>query len=309
MKTCTELDIVLYFYDELAEAERAELEAHLKVCSACREQLAALQKLSAASQFTISDEILLPARRALFAKLRNSSAAPIRQLSPWWSTARLALQTGLAILLIFFGFKLGQQRPTKTIPINDLLTATRTISLKDGTISPHLISIDKISINPADGSVQISYNTMNDVRIEGGGNNPAVKQLLTYALSNRDDLSLRLRAVKALEQLASSTTTLDEIYMNALGEILADEENIGIKLSIIEILARTSAAHSRDLLIRTMLADDSEAVRTHAFKSLTQSQNEFGTLDDVLTTTQTDSNAYIRTKSLQMLKSRKETAL
>ncbi|MBN1561348.1 HEAT repeat domain-containing protein [candidate division KSB1 bacterium] len=307
MSTCSrhEKNIILLVYDELTEVDRSELEAHLAVCPACRQQLAILQTWrSAASRFSISDDILLPTRRALLYKLR-SETAPKRSAS-WWSITRPVLQAGLAILLIFFGFKLGQLRPT--VAIDDLLTATRAIALDDGTISPYLIGIDKITIRPGEGSVQISYNTMNDVRIEGGSDDPAVKQLLTYALSD-DDISLRLRAVKALEQLTSFSRPLDESYMNALGQILAEEENVGIKLSVIKILATTSTAHSQDLLVRSMLQDEDEAVRIQAFKSLVHSRRELSVLDEVLLTAQTDSNAYIRTKSLQLLMNRKETSL
>lgn len=309
MRSCSrfENNLVLFVYDELAEVERAELDAHLAVCPACQQRLTALQRWqSTASRFTISDDVLLPTRRALFFKLRSGRLPKRREAAHW--SLRLALQAGLAVLLVFFGFKLGQQRPTPPV-IHDLLTASRVISLQDGTISPQLIGIDEISLDPVDGSVRISFNTLNDVRLQGSSDHPTVKQLLMVALSNSDDLSLRLRAVKALEGQASSSMTLDESYISALGQILAEEENIGMKLSVIKILAGTPTTHSQELLIRSMLRDDNEAVRMQAFKSLTHSREELGALDEILLTAQSDSNAYIRTKSLQMLKSRKETAL
>jgi len=54
-----------------------------------------------------------------------------------------------------------------------------------------------------------------------------------------------------------------------------------------------------------MLHDSSEAVRIQAFKSLTEHEAS-GELEQYLNTTQSDSNMYIRLKSLDLLK-RKET--
>ena len=314
MSACTTVEkkLVLYVYDELAEDEKAQLEAHLKVCSGCRQELTNLQRLhSAMPQYTISDEILHATRRALFYKLRNAISKPGHQASPLWNLGKLALQAGLAAAFIFLGFKLGQ-RATPVEPgfaLNDLLTATRTVAVDDGTISPYLLGVDKITINPVDGTVEIAYNTVNDVRIQGGSNNPAVKQMLQYALLHSDDPSLQLRAVKAVEKLASGTTYLDDMYVEALGQILVDETNIGTKLAVIKILESVQSQQAKDLLLKSMLNDENQAVRIQAFKSLAGTLEQFTDLENILSTTKMDSNAYIRTKSLEILKHKEGTSL
>ena len=182
--------------------------------------------------------------------------------------------------------------------------------MQEGSLSPYLLAIDDITLNPNNGSVQISYNVMNGVQIQGSGNDPAVQQMLTLALLNSGELSLRLRAVKVLEQMACAGMELDDAYVNTLGQILAHENNTGVKLSIVKILACIhTKPRARDLLIRSMLTDDNEAIRIQAFKSLTQNQNETDASDSFLSTTKTDSNTYIRTKSLELLNNRKGTSL
>ena len=58
-----------------------------------------------------------------------------------------------------------------------------------------------------------------------------------------------------------------------------------------------------------MLTDDNQAVRIQAFKSLAWALDKFAELEDILSTTKTDSNTYIRTKSLEILKHKEGTSL
>ena len=304
--------LVFFVYDELPKGERIDLEAHLKVCGECRKQLAALQKMQKSlPQFSVNNEVLQPTRRALFYKLRAVSDHSARQHSPWWNFGKLALQAGLAIVLVFFGFKLGQVKSPAEQPfaINDLLTASQTISVRDGSISPYLASIDKIAFDP-DGRVEITYKTVNSVRIQRKADDPAVQQMLQYALLTDDDQSLRLRAVKTVENLAMLRGHVDAGTLEALQHILNEETNIGVKLAVIDILgALTGQTYARDLLIQSMLGDDNEAVRIQAFKALFQGDGRFQHLEDVLSITKTDTNTYIRTKSLELLNQNKGTSL
>ncbi|MBN1480268.1 zf-HC2 domain-containing protein [candidate division KSB1 bacterium] len=312
MSTCRTIKekLVLYCYDELSDTEQAELEAHLKVCSACQEELAALQKLQAdVKSFSVSNDILQPTRRALFYKLRNMSAKE-QPSSPWWNIGKLALQAGLAIVLVFFGFKLGknQSQTGSNFAIKDLLTASRTISVDDGSISPLLVGIDKITFS-SDGAVEISYNTLNKIHIQGYGNDPAIQHMLHYALLTDDPIA-RLRAVKALEKLASMNKKLDDSYFTILQRILNQETNIGVKLTVIDILGTVQPQPQvQDILVNAMLADDNQAVRLQAFKALLGGEYQIAALENVLTITKSDSNTYIRTKSLELLNKSKGTSL
>ena len=48
MRHCSHEIVELYFYDELAPAECADVESHLRACAACRESLAELRAIQAA---------------------------------------------------------------------------------------------------------------------------------------------------------------------------------------------------------------------------------------------------------------------
>lgn len=304
--------VVLLVYDELSDTERAELDAHLKVCAACRQELAALRQFSSGvPSMSVDDDILKPTRRALFYKLRSASIESQRSQSISWGM-KLALQAGLAIALIFFGFQLGHQKTNSSqsaFAVQDLLTAQRTISVDDGTISPQLAGVDKITFNP-DGTIEISYNTFNKVHLEGRGDDPAVQQMLQYALLMDDDPIARRRAVKTVQQLVNTDVDLEPIYIEALGHILNDEENLGVKLNIIDILGHAaSQPQAQELLIRLMLHENNEAVRIRAFRALVQDRRQFDNLESILSATKSDSNTFIRTKSLELLNQNKGTSL
>ncbi len=92
--------------------------------------------------------------------------------------------------------------------------------------------------------------------------------------------------------------------------MLLHESTIGIKLAAVKTLQFASqSAQARQVLIQTMLGDKNKAVRIQAFKSLTRNAGLIEQLEPVLTRTQSDSNTYIRTKSLQFLKQGKDALL
>lgn len=304
--------LVLYVYDELDETEQAAVEAHLHACSSCRQQLAGLQKLkTAVPQLSVNEEILQPTRRALFYKLRDMASETSKQPAPWWNVGKLALQTGLAILLVLFGFKLGHQNSITqpSVAMQDLLTAARTISVDGGSISPQFINVDKIKFAP-DGTVEISYNTINTVHLQGHGDDPAIQHILQYALLEDDDPVVRQRAVKTVQQLVDADTKLDPTYFDALEQILHEENNLGVTLSVIDILGHAAAQpRAQEMLVGIMLKDENEAIRVQAFKALMKGNQHLSQAENFLTITKLDTNTYIRTKSLELLNKNKGTSL
>ena len=308
-------DAMLYFYDELTDDARLVLEAHLLVCAFCRQELGSLQHMRKASpKPSVDDAVLQPTRRALFYKLRHSQPNQMQPRSAWMQVGKLAFQAGFAALLVYFGFWLGENKQPATakpaISINDLFTASNTVAVQGGAISPYLLGINTITLNAVDGTVEIAYNTVNDVTIHGDADDPAVQLMLRNALQMDEEPAMRQRAVKALQHMAESQQSLDESYVQALGQVLMQENNLGIKLSALNALQFVlDSPQARQLLVQSMLTDKNEAIRIQAFKSLMNSDNSFADLESILSTTQSDSNAYIRTKSLQYIKQGKETRL
>jgi hypothetical protein len=305
-KMCAEFqnDLIMLFYDELGAAEKKALQAHLVECSACRQEQ---EKWSTIFQSTVpaalDKEWLVQNRQALFFRLRGRALPAIkrrRQAVAW------AFQLGLAAALLVFSFLLGRnERPSRgsVNDMNDLFTAGRAVSTETGTISPFLLGIEKITAKP-DGAVEIRYQTMNNMRIQGRPSDPEVQHILRYAMQN-EDAAVRLHAVKAAQLLTETPDQVEATTVDAMETILENEANVGIRLAVIKTFAAfSSTPRIQDVLFKTMLHDSSEAVRIQAFKSLTEHEAS-GELEHYLNTAQSDSNMYIRLKSLDLLK-RKE---
>lgn len=307
-------NLVLYFYDELAEDERLAMQAHLQACSFCRKEFAALEQVrSAMPEAKVREETVQLMRRALFFKLRSQRSGG--KLPTVWSRfGKPAFQAGLAAALVLFGFWLGDRRENfpgqAAASLTDLITADKAVAVQGNAVSPYLLGIDKITINPTDGTIEIDYNTLNKIAVRGDLDDPAVQTMLQNALLADETPSVRLRALKTLEQSAENRRTLDEVFVEPISRMLLHESTIGIKLAAVKTLQFASqSAQARQVLIQTMLGDKNKAVRIQAFKSLTRNAGLIEQLEPVLTRTQSDSNTYIRTKSLQFLKQGKDALL
>ena len=308
-------EIMLYFYDELDDEARLSIEAHLQACPSCRKELEGLEEMrSRLPAPLVSDEILQPTRRALLYKLRRSQTKGSTQIPIWQHAGKLVFQAGLAAALIFFGFWLGGKNSLQTVPpqfsMHDLITASKAVVLQNDAISPYLMGINRITVNANDGTVEIEYNTVNEVTIRGGADDRDVTIMLQNALQSEEDPVLRLRAVKAVEAMAATADDLDTVLVDALGHLLQNEKNIGIKLSALDALQfAVNTPQGKKIIIQTMLSDKNDVVRMKAFKTLIKSDEPISKMSDVLTTTRSDSNVYIRTKSLQLLEKGKDSLL
>ena len=86
--SCSPFDLKDYFLQELAGAQRVQVEGHVKSCLACREELERLQ-LTGAALFSLRDEEI-PQRIAFVSDQIFEPSALRRWFSGFWgSTARL----------------------------------------------------------------------------------------------------------------------------------------------------------------------------------------------------------------------------
>ncbi len=99
--SCSPFDLRDYFLKELPEAEGRQVEAHVKTCSGCREELERLQTTGAALLALRDEEI---PQRIAFVSDKIFEPSPVRR---WWegfwnSTARLGFASAaiLAVALV-----------------------------------------------------------------------------------------------------------------------------------------------------------------------------------------------------------------
>jgi anti-sigma factor RsiW len=101
--SCSPFDLKDYFLQELLSAQRVQVEAHVKTCLTCREELERLQ-LTGAALFTLRDEEI--PQRIAFVSDQIFEPSPLRRWFSgfWGSTARLAFASAamLSASILYF---------------------------------------------------------------------------------------------------------------------------------------------------------------------------------------------------------------
>jgi len=311
MKNCQSYQkkLPLYFYRELNAAERAELEAHMLVCAACRRETeavrATLNFIPRQPDFAPSPE-LLPAFRNLLSHRLRATRPP--QMGIRLVPRHPAFQISLAVLLVLLGFFLGRRQ---TAPNNNsgntllqqLLAASQPIRFSNGELSPYLGQIERIRMQPETGLIEIEYQTVNDVAVRGNLENATIQQLLQQALQEKSSQVVRLHAVKALRGLANPPQYISSPIIDALLELLQKEENTGVRLQILGLLKSIPFTEKiKTILVQILLYDQNEALRIEAFKALTTGKLDLPEQESLLHLARLDSNSYIQYQADQKLK-------
>lgn len=314
MKNCTlyQKNLPLYVYNELPEIEQAELEAHLQVCPTCRAALEETRQtigfIPQQSEFDHLTEILPGFRKLLSLKLRAKQTQK-RQSRIFFSfiSGRPAFQVAFAALLVLTGFLLGRQQtaPQKgneNALLQQILASSQKIRFSNGELNPFLGQIERIKLNPETGSVEIEYQTVNDVAIRGNLENNTIQQLLQQALQEESNQAVRLHAVKALTLLTDSPGQLNSKIIDDLILLLKKEENTGVRLQILKMLKSLPLDENiKNILVHVLLYDQNEALRIEAFKILTGSNLARQEQKSLLRKARLDSNSYIQYQAEEKL--------
>ncbi|MBN2413564.1 hypothetical protein JXQ31_17940 [candidate division KSB1 bacterium] len=307
--------IILLHYNELDRSEKTELLKHLQICPDCKRELEEMKQFGRLLQeqplFEVDENNIKKINNLIRLKIkkqRNKKFVPFTFIHP-----KPAFQYGFVVLLIMFGFLLGRQNfinrnPIQTQnPLQQLLTAGGPVSAANSNINPYLIGVERLKFNPREGTIEIQYNTMNDILLKGTPETPAIKDLLLHAMANEQNPNVRLHAVKVVNAAAQSNRNLDVDYVNSLEQILLKEENPGIKLLALDVLKTLPMRENiKNILVRVLLYDPDTPVRIQAFKTLTEAQITKTDIEKYLQPSLNDTNRYISYKSEKLIEQLKE---
>ena len=309
-----EQNLVLLLYDELEAVAKAELEAHLHACPACREALQTLREL----HHDVPRQPLIEPDDASLQVLRNVVSLKVREQTRQkrgWALFSFvqpspAFQLGFAVLLLAFGFLLGRQVLPEAQPVpqqpgmdlESLLTASQRIQSANSQIDPFLTGVDKLRYDPETGVVEIHYNTINDIALTGTLSDPNVQQMLRHALVGERNPAVRLHAVKAIGGMISQDALPGADLVDALTYVLQNETNQGIKLQALRVLGALPLTDEiKNMLVRALLYDRDTAVRIEAFKALNQKTLTSEDSDVLLRAAQNDTSGYSKYQAEKML--------
>src|ERR1017187_9592606 len=112
--SCSPFDLKDYFLQELPFPERVQVEAHVKTCLTCREELERLE-LTGAALFSLRDEEI--PQRIAFVSDQIFEPSPLRRwLSAFWaSTARLGFASAVVLSASIFYFAATRPAPATAV--------------------------------------------------------------------------------------------------------------------------------------------------------------------------------------------------
>jgi anti-sigma factor RsiW len=113
--SCSPFDLKDYFLQELPSPQRLQVEAHVKTCDLCREDLERLQ-LTQAALFSLRDEEI--PQRIAFVSDKIFEPSPLRRWFAgfWGSTARLGFASAALLSCAIFFYAVNRTAPAPYRP-------------------------------------------------------------------------------------------------------------------------------------------------------------------------------------------------
>src|SRR5436309_9077696 len=114
--SCSPFDLRDYFLKELADPQRRQVEAHMKTCEPCREELDRLQ-LTESALFTLREEEI--PQRIAFVSDPIFEPSPVRRFFSdfWGSAARLGFASAAMLSAALVVFALYKPAPAPVVQI------------------------------------------------------------------------------------------------------------------------------------------------------------------------------------------------
>ncbi len=282
-------DLVLYFYDELSESARLDVDARLAVCTSCRESLASIESISLSvprsPSIDLSDSTIDAVREAtskrLAAEARSRGGREVVIRMP--VQARWSFAVAAVVVAFFFG----------RTSVDSSLTAP---SADFDLASQALVSNIETDEN---GLLQIQYESPTQSTISADISDSRVQALLGLALLDDDNPGSRLRAARAVSEANFLNVRPDPTLIDALTSVLGAESNDGIRLQTLKALNSLHVGSPvsdgvKAHLIDILLNEESSALRIEALQLLTRSELASIDLQTALQEARTDNNPFIR---------------
>lgn len=287
----------LYLLEELEEAERAELDAHLAACADCRSSLEELRRLhdalAARPQLEPSPELLARCRLDLEDALDREATgwrALVRSGFGLWPVgAAFRVSTALAVLVV--GFSMGWAVRQQTAPQPAARTAATNPWIGSDLSGLRISGISRVAPDPQTGAVHITMDAERQLTLEGSLDDPRIQQVLLYAVKNYDNPGIRHDTVEVLR--ARST---DPTFREALLYALRHDPNDGVRLEALQAVRELAwSPEVRAAILEALQKDSNPGVRVAAINALLEHTDE-QVLPALQEVARQDTNPYVRMK-------------
>jgi len=287
---CREVTGLLVFYvcEEVSETERKRIEAHLRICEECLQQLAEEEKLTevvsaipqSADEFDSTGILLAQCRSELAESLDDldaKTARPRWEPLGWlrrWMSMRPAWS---GAFLVIFGVAVGTQVMPwiHSVDLDDssgqamkVLAAPKLSQEQLDNMAVAGVSVVP-SADPAAATVRLDLRAAQPLEMSGNVEDVGVRRVLTYVVENgqRFDPGVRLDCLDALKSVAREQEVRSALMAAALRD-----QNAAVRMKALDAL-RDSVQEEpvRDVLIDVLQQDTNPGVRVEAVNLLVRS--------------------------------------
>ncbi len=305
-----EESLTLYSYDELPADERADADAHLEACPACRARLDETRRihelLATRSTVEPSPELLAQCRMALEDAIdRELSSVSWRKLfgELWSGLKALPLTRASAVLaLLLLGFGLGWTlRPH--VPAARLAGGATTGPNEASVVNPDMSNmrinaITQVTPSPsADGQVRITLDAERRMTLQGSLDDPRIRQVLVDAVKSYSNAGIRRDSLDALQGGGAHPSVRE-----ALLYAIQNDPNSGVRLEALKAVRTMEwTPEVQRAVLHAMAPENNPGVRVAALDALVEHADE-STLPVLERLAANDSNRYVRLKSLSTIR-------
>jgi hypothetical protein len=304
---CTEFEQLssLYVYDELDFGSRAELEAHLVGCAACRDGLEKAQRLHRVLQECPkpepSPELLARCRRSLDEALDREQLGWRALLRAWfWSAGPVPASRAAAVTaLVLLGFGLGWTLRPKATSLQPGTTTNQSTTFN--LDNERIRKISQVAQDPQSGGVRITLDAERRVTMEGSLDDPRIREVLVNTVKSYDNPGIRRDTLDVLR-----AQTHDPSVREALMFALHDG-NPGVRLAALNTVNHMECGYdTHGALLKVVEKDPNVGVRSAAIDALVEHLEAEGPDEEVTTAFEklasADQNPYIRMRCLAALR-------
>jgi hypothetical protein len=305
----------LLIYGELTDEQQAELDAHLRTCAECKQELKELEKfhsvMSHHKPAEVPEQLLSEARQELRAALRVERSRKtfwdrFAEFVPQFVFPKYSVAFG-AVALLAIGIALGRfvLSPLAQPQQPALTENARSAALLDG--ETRISNVRFIDADASDGEVEFTFDAIAPVRIKGSINDDRVQKVLAHALLNDQNPGVRLRSVNAFALRAHDLKLPDPQVKKSLISALKSDANPGVRKEALRVLLTFPFDNEiKEAFLHVLLRDKNAGLRIAAINSLDSmrvvGQHSDNELMNVLKEKmQSDQNNYVRIRAKAVL--------
>jgi hypothetical protein len=308
--------LLLSLYSELDSLQQETLDEHFKECAECRAEIERLKAfnriLSQRKEVEIDDRLLQDARRQFrTALMEERSKKSILSIVIDGIAQLVRRPIGIALggsVVFIIGVVLGYSVLTPANPVEQSMSEAMFQQASSMQSGSRITNVRYSEVESRDGSIDLNFDAVMPVHMQGNINDPRVQKILVYALMSSQNPGVRLQTANMLASQTAPSATGDFDIKEALIMALETDENPGVRR---EALAALQRFHYDDQVKRAYLTvlmkDKNSGMRIGVINALIKVQTEGLRLDsDVISVMhqkkQTDENSYIRTRATSFLK-------